>query len=79
MAIFIATYLKLHYLQLKLDRYDQKKIYVSIFQQRLVYSNRSQNKNDLKIICSKMISFNYEGFDKLFDKHQLLQKKQFFL
>ena len=31
MAIFIATYLKLHYLQLKLDRYDQKKIYVSIF------------------------------------------------
>ena len=30
-AIFITTHLKLHYLQLKLDGYDQKKTYVSIF------------------------------------------------
>ena len=30
-TIFIATHLKLHYLQLKLDGYDQKKTYVSIF------------------------------------------------
>ena len=30
-AIFIATHLKLHYLQLKVDGYDQKETYVSIF------------------------------------------------
>ena len=31
LKVGLATYLKLHYLQLKLDDYDQKKIYISIF------------------------------------------------